>query len=234
MIAWQGLGYNRSARFLHEMAVVIMEKFDGIFPKEEKELLSLPGIGKYTARAVQAFAYGKDVGVIDTNIQRIFSRVFFGAEYLELKQNNITHKELETCVDHYVPKGKGDPWNQALMDFGALVCTSKSPTCDRCPLQTLCNANKHAQNTHHTYAEYLKSHSSPKKHLTRIPFKNTDRYFRGRIIDVFRDSPLHMQTLRDHIEQNHGLQDKKRFGAIIEQLMLDKLIVIRGSTVSLD
>lgn len=234
MIAWQGLGYNRRARFLHEMARVIMEKFHGKFPTEEKELLTLPGIGKYTARAVQVFAYGKDVGVIDTNIQRIFSRVLFGVEFVQLKQINVSQKEFETCVDQSVPKGKGDPWNQALMDFGALVCTAKSPKCEQCPLQTICTANKEAQKMQKTYAEVLRTQPFIKRTTRQIKFKDTDRYFRGRIIDALRFSSLHMQDLRNHIEINHGLTDKKRFGSIVEQLMIDKLIVIRGSMVSLD
>ncbi len=234
MIAWQGLGYNRRARFLHEMAQTIVKQFDGKFPMQEKDLLKLPGIGKYTARAVRAFAYGEDVGVIDTNIQRIYSRVFFGTEYAQLKQNKYLCKALEASVDQSVPKGQGDPWNQALMDFGALICTAKSPKCEQCPVQTLCRANKNAMKQNKTYAKLLKSQPRPLSHVSKIPFKNTDRYFRGRIVDALRESPLHMQKLRDHIEHNHGLTDKKRFGVIIEQLMIDKLITIRGSLVSLD
>lgn len=234
MIAWQGLGYNRRARFLHEMAQQIVEKFDGIFPIQEKELLSLPGIGKYTARAVQAFAHGKDVGVLDTNIQRIFSRVIFGVEFSELKKIGVSQKELEACVDQSVPKGKGDPWNQALMDFGALMCAAKSPKCEICPLQKLCVANKNAQQQKLLYSEFLKTKLAIKRTSPRIPFENTNRYFRGRIIDALRANPHHMLDLRNHIETNHGLTDKSRFGSIIEQLMIDKLIVIRGSIVSLD
>jgi len=234
MVAWQGLGYNRRARFLHEMAKVIVEKYNGTFPTQEKELLVLPGIGKYTARAIQAFAYGKDVGVLDTNIQRIFSRTFFGLEFFDLKKNKISLKALEECVDQSVPKGKGDPWNQALMDFGALMCTAKSPKCEHCPFQTLCAANMHAKKQQKTYAELLKTQSVQPVCTQRTPFKNTDRFFRGRIVDALRESPLHMQSLRDHIEHNYGLTDKKRFGEIIEQLMIDKLITIRGSMVSLD
>lgn len=234
MIAWQGLGYNRRARFLHEMAQEIVEKYDGIFPTQERDLLKLPGIGKYTARAVQAFAYGKDVGVLDTNIQRIFSRVFFGTEFLELKKNGVSQKELEACVDQTVPRGKGDPWNQALMDFGALMCTAKSPKCETCPLQTLCVANTHAQQQKLLYSEFLKTKPVIQQTLSRIPFENTDRYFRGRIIDALREKSHHMLDLRNHLETNHGLTNKSRFGAIIEQLMTDKLIMIRGSIVSLD
>ena len=233
IIAWQGLGYNRRARYLHEMAKTIMEKYEGKFPTNEEDLLQLPGIGQYTARAILAFAHGKDVGVIDTNIQRIFARTILGCEAFEI---SLKKKEFLELVDASVPKGKGDPWNQALMDFGALVCAAVTPKCDGCPVSQMCMANQDAiKRGSKNYAEYL---TTQRKTKTKKPFvtkfKDTDRYFRGRIVDKLREGETHMQNLRDHIEKNHGLTDKVRFGNIIEQLMKDKLIVIRASMVSLD
>lgn len=233
MIEWQGLGYNRRARFLHEMAKTIVKDYKGVFPTAEQELLKLPGVGQYTARAVLAFAYGKDVGVVDTNIRRIFARLMLGCEPND-KQTQT--KNFLSLIDTAVPTGKGDPWNQALMDFGALVCIGRSPKCETCVLQNICKANlgakKHGKVS---YAELLlqrqKKIFSTK---TKQPFHTTNRYFRGRIVDKLREGPTHMHQLRDHLEKNHGLIDKVRFGNIIEQLMKDKLIMIRGSIVSLD
>src|SRR3989344_6373000 len=127
LIEWKGLGYNRRAKFLQEMARAVVHTHKGNFPKTEEELRKLPGVGEYTARAVLTFAYGKDIGVVDTNIRRIFSRIMFGTE---AGQTKISTKEFFAVIDQSVPSGKGDPWNQALMDFGALVCTAKSPKCD--------------------------------------------------------------------------------------------------------
>jgi A/G-specific adenine glycosylase len=233
LIEWQGLGYNRRAKFLYEAAKKIVEIYDGIFPSTERELIELPGIGPYTARAILTFAYGKDVGVIDTNVLRIAARTQYGIESTQLRVKHPL-KEIERMVDSLVPKGKGDPWNQALMDFGATVCTAISPKCHSCPIATLCKANKKAvQNGFDTYAAQLASHKSanPNKHVK--PFHETDRYFRGRIVDELRNGSLHMQDLRDHIEKNHGLTDRVRFGTMIEKLVLDGLIQIKGSTVSL-
>ncbi len=237
MIEWQGLGYNRRARFLHEMAKTVVKDHKGVFPTTEQELLRLPGIGLYTARAVLAFAYGKDVGVVDTNIRRIFARVMLGCE---ANDKQAQTKEFVAMIDGAIPTGKGDPWNQALMDFGALVCTGRSPKCETCVLQNICKANLDAKKRGKTsYAEQL-LHQLKKKTLlknsTKIkqPFHTTDRYFRGRIVDKLREGSTHMQQLRDHLTKNHGLTDKVRFGNIIERLMKDKLITIRGSMVSLD
>lgn len=233
MIEWQGLGYNRRARFLHDMAKIVVKDYRGVFPTSETQLLKLPGVGQYTARAILAFAYGKDVGVVDTNVRRIFARVMFGCE---ANNKRVQTKKFIAMIDDAVPKGKGDPWNQALMDFGALVCTGRSPKCEACVLQQICKANidakKHGKKS---YAELLSQHQKNiLSTTTNQPFHTTDRYFRGRIVDKLRDGSTHMQQLRDHLTKNHGLIDKVRFGNIIEQLVKDTLIRIRGSIVSLD
>ncbi|MEK7458585.1 MAG: A/G-specific adenine glycosylase [Patescibacteria group bacterium] len=237
MIEWQGLGYNRRARFLHEMAKIVMKDHKGVFPTTEQELLTLPGIGLYTARAMLAFAYGKDVGVVDTNIQRIFARLMLGCEP---NDKHAQTKEFVVMIDSAVPKGKGDPWNQALMDFGALVCTGRSPKCETCVLQHMCKANFDAKKVGKAFYVELLLHQRKEKTFStnsakvKQPFHTTNRYFRGRIVDKLREGSTHMQLLRDYLTKNHSLTDKVRFGNIIEQLMKDKLITIRGSIVSLD
>lgn len=233
LVMWKGLGYNRRALYLKKMAEEIVKTYDGVFPKDEESLIKLPGVGSYTARAILAFAYGKDVGVIDTNIKRIFARTYFGVEFQHLP---VSYKEFERVIDEAVPKGKGDPWNQALMDFGATVCTAKRPQCERCPVHTLCKANARAVGSEHpTYAVLLKEEDGkkikPKKQ--KVPFKQTDRYFRGKIVDTLRDGDIHMKDLYEKIQKEHGLKDRKRWGVIIEQLMVDGLIQIKGSIVSL-
>ena len=235
LIEWKGLGYNRRAKFLHEMAHAVVHTHKGNFPKTEEELRKLSGVGEYTARAVLTFAYGKDIGVVDTNIRRIFSSVMFGKE---AGQVDISTKEFFAVIDQSVPRGKGDPWNQALMDFGALVCTAKAPKCDVCPLQTVCIANLSEQK--HGFRNYADSLATKNKKINikksgakKIPFKQADRYFRGKVIDILRDGPHHMEKLHQQVKHNYKLHDKKRWGNIIESLMIDGLITIRGSTVSL-
>lgn len=109
---WSGLGYNRRALNLKKTAEIIVKNFGGKFPMTEKELLSLPGIGKYTARAILCFAFGEQVAVVDTNIRKIIITQF-GID------NN--EKELQEIADLLLPKGRAYDWNQALMDYAAAV-----------------------------------------------------------------------------------------------------------------
>jgi A/G-specific adenine glycosylase len=111
---WMGLGYNSRALRLQQAAAIIAENG---FPDSEEELLKLPGIGPYTARAVLAFAFNKEVPVIDTNIRRILIHEFKLDE-------KISQKELEEIALQNVPKGKSCEWHNALMDYGSSVLTS--------------------------------------------------------------------------------------------------------------
>ena len=192
IIAWQGLGYNRRAKYLHQTSQKVVKEYSGLFPRTEAELLRFPGIGKYTARAILAFAYGDDVGVSDTNIQRVFARAWMGVEQAHVKGSS---KEMWELIDQSVPKGSGDPWSQALMDLGATICIAGTPKCVRCPLQAICVANRSAQDSGYesygTFMEQAKS-DQPREKKDRPKFQDTDRYFRGRVLDYLRASPLAM------------------------------------------
>jgi A/G-specific adenine glycosylase len=111
---WKGLGYNRRALFLKRTAEAVVSRFGGLFPRAEADLLSLPGIGKYTARAVMVFAYEADVAMVDTNVRRIIVNRFFGG---------VTPGEraVQAVADLLVPPGNSWAWHQALMDYGALA-----------------------------------------------------------------------------------------------------------------
>ena len=133
---WAGLGYYSRARNLHKAAKLFSQHG---FPKSYQQLLSFPGLGPYTARAVSSFAFSEAVGVVDGNVIRVFSRLF--AEPFEWWKNK-TREELQHFAD--LISQAGDPWtiNQALMELGATVCTPKSPTCLLCPVATHCQARK--------------------------------------------------------------------------------------------
>jgi A/G-specific adenine glycosylase len=108
---WQGLGYPRRARNLHAAATAIESA--GSFPSDLAGLLALPGVGPYTARAVQAFAFEADAAVVDTNIARVYAR---------LAGRRLTAGEVQAHADAALPAGDAWVWNQCLMDLGALVC----------------------------------------------------------------------------------------------------------------
>ncbi|MFH1409037.1 MAG: Fe-S cluster assembly protein HesB [Nanoarchaeota archaeon] len=115
---WSGLGYNRRAIMLHRLAKAVVNEHHGELPKTFDQLVSLPGIGPYTACAVLAFAHNQPVPVIDTNIRRVL------IHELELDPD-ISMKELEKIAIKAIPKGKSRVWHNALMDYGAMVMTAK-------------------------------------------------------------------------------------------------------------
>lgn len=115
---WSGLGYNRRALNLKKTAEIIVKNFDGKFPLTEKELLQLPGIGKYTARAILCFAFGEQVAVVDTNVRRVILTQF---QISNVKSQNLKEKDFYEIAEQLLPKNKAYDWNQALMDYAAAV-----------------------------------------------------------------------------------------------------------------
>ncbi len=125
---WQGLGYPRRARNLQTAAGVVVDRHAGMLPSDLDALLALPGIGPYTARAVLAFAFERDVAVVDTNIARILART---------SDERLSPSRAQRTADALVPQREGWMWNQVLMDLGATVCRPK-PDCGNCPIASDC------------------------------------------------------------------------------------------------
>ena len=113
---WSGLGYNRRALHLKKTAEVITEKYNGMFPQTEKELLTLPGIGKYTARAILCFAFNQQIAVVDTNVRKVIL-----TQLLVKKDSKLSEQEIEEIAVQLLPTGHAYEWNQALMDYAASV-----------------------------------------------------------------------------------------------------------------
>ncbi len=130
----QPLGLFFRAERLSQTANMIRDKYDGIIPQEEKELLKLPGIGKYTARAILSQAFNQPAAVMDTNVARILER-FFGIEGGRIKSRC---KILWNAAETVAPDTNVGHWNLTLLDFGALTCTARNPKCSECPLSVRC------------------------------------------------------------------------------------------------
>lgn len=126
---WAGLGYNRRAVNLHRCAVAIRDVHDGVVPDDLGALLALPGLGPYTARAVLAFAFERDVAVVDTNVGRVLARQ---------RGDRLTASVAQRMANDLVPIGSAWSWNQAMLDLGAIVCTKRSPGCASCPVSASC------------------------------------------------------------------------------------------------
>jgi len=134
---WQGLGYYSRARNLHFTAKYVSNELNGVFPKSYKELKHLKGVGDYTASAIASFCYREPVAVVDGNVYRVLSR-YFGIDTPINSTEGI--KEFKTLAQKLLDKKQPHIYNQAIMEFGALQCSPKSPNCDSCPLQTDCIA----------------------------------------------------------------------------------------------
>jgi A/G-specific adenine glycosylase len=177
--AWAGLGYNRRAVNLHRAAAVVVDRHGGVLPSTLPELVALPGVGPYTARAVLAFAYEADVGVVEVNSARVLARAVAGRP--------LGAAEAQALADSLVPAGRGWAWNQAMLDLGATVCTKSSPGCDGCPLRSCC-----AWGVTGGPDPAVGSAGEGGRQST---FSGSDRQGRGRLVDALRLGPLAVDGL---------------------------------------
>lgn len=136
---WQGLGYYSRARNLHETAKHIAYNLGGVFPDNYEDLLSLKGVGDYTASAIASISFKEAKAVVDGNVYRVLSR-FFGVETPTNSSKGI--KEFRTLASSLIDKQRPDTYNQAIMEFGALQCKPKNPNCNICPIKNGCFANQ--------------------------------------------------------------------------------------------
>jgi len=137
LTVWEGLGYYSRARNLHQASREIVARFKGRIPDNLDDLLSLPGIGRYTAGAILSIAYNKEVPVLDGNVRRVFSRLF-------AIPNDGANSKTEIFPAHFletlIPNGHACSFNQSLMDLGSMICTPKGPRCRHCPIIQYCKA----------------------------------------------------------------------------------------------
>jgi A/G-specific adenine glycosylase len=205
--AWGKLGYPRRAKRLHECAVVIATDYGDVVPSEVETLLSLPGIGAYTARAIACFAYRRRVPVVDTNVRRVVARAVHGRAD---SAASSSPRDLEH-VAALLPNNDDAPrFSVALMELGATVCTARTPRCGICPL-SVCAWRSGGYPAATTAARRAQRYAG------------TDRQVRGRLLDVLRgnDSPvtraqLDVAWLTDTAQRDRAL-DSLLVDGLVEQ-----------------
>lgn len=209
--AWGRLGYPRRALRLQETARAVAEL--GGLPEDEEALLALPGVGRYTAAAVMAFAFGRRSLVLDTNIRRVLARADGGVEF---PARSETAAERRRAWE-FVPEDDQEAalWSVAAMELGALICTAKSPRCVDCPINDRCAwlaAGKPAWDGPERVAQ---------------PWEGTDRQCRGRIMAALRDStgPVPLADI--------AWPDEAQLNACAESLLADGLAVEAGHGLAL-
>ena len=186
IVAWANLGYPSRALRLKACAAAIVEKHGGEVPLSLKDLTLLPGVGTYTASALLAFRHGIRVPVLDTNVRRVLVRFLDGREF----PPHTTPSKAETKrADELLPEDghRAAEVSLALMEFGALVCTQLSPSCDECPISNNC-------------AWALAGFPKDEKRPTPQPYAGTDRQARGRIMKALRTA---------HFEGTDGLTKRQ-------------------------
>ncbi|HHW93534.1 MAG TPA: A/G-specific adenine glycosylase [Clostridiaceae bacterium] len=134
---WEGLGYYRRARSLSALAKHVVENYKGMIPPNKKVLLSLPGIGPYTAGAILSFAYDLPEPAVDGNVVRIFSRL---DAQPHVRGDVKASRFVRDRVQELMPDERAGDFNESLMDVGATICTPSSPACAHCPLKSRCQA----------------------------------------------------------------------------------------------
>ncbi|OHX67207.1 A/G-specific adenine glycosylase [Flammeovirga pacifica] len=137
---WQGLGYYSRARNMHVAAQQVIDQYNGHFPDNYKELLSLKGVGNYTAAAIASFAFREKVATVDGNVYRVLSRVFNIEEDIASGKGQKIFTEV---ANQLISENQPDIFNQALMEFGAIHCTPKQPKCETCPFVQSCESRLH-------------------------------------------------------------------------------------------
>ena len=135
--AWEGLGYYSRARNLQKAAQVIMNEHGGVFPSSYEAILTLPGIGPYTAGAIGSIAFGLREPAVDGNVYRVASRFFGVREDVGIPR---VQKEIQKLVKDSIPSDRPGDYNQALMELGATHCCPGTPACDLCPWNERCDA----------------------------------------------------------------------------------------------
>lgn len=174
---WSGMGYNRRALNLHRCARAVVDDHDGQLPATLAELLALPGIGPYTARAVLAFAFELDHAIVDTNTARVLAR---------WEGRRLTQRAVQAAADAALPAGSAWAWNQAMLDLAAGVCTRRAPSCTDCPVAARC--------AWATAGCPLPDPADGSAGVStgQARFEGSDRQGRGRLLEALRAGPVQL------------------------------------------
>ncbi len=152
---WEGLGYYSRVRNLKKTAKIIISKYHGEIPNNYEDLISLPGIGNYTANAILAIAFNKSYIPLDGNIERVLKRYLYLKKDKEIQKDNLIQKKSIFGIS-----SRASDYAQALMELGAMICKPKNPECSRCPITKSC-----------------KSYKKRDFDLAKITKKNKEKYF---------------------------------------------------------
>jgi A/G-specific adenine glycosylase len=215
--AWQGMGYNNRAVRLHLLAQTVVNSYGGLLPRTGEDLILLPGIGRYTACAILSSVFHMPVPVVDVNVHRFFSRLFWPMRTLTEMHSART---VESYALRHLPERRAYDWNQALMDLGATVCTARAPRCTVCPVAKLCRSRTG-----------MKRVAVVQKKQEPSLYGTPDRIYRGRIVECLRGlkdgRTLALETLGIHILPRFSGRNRPWLLKLLNKLERDGLVRLR-------
>jgi A/G-specific adenine glycosylase len=203
--AWGKLGYPRRAKRLHECATLIARDHADVVPDDVDILLTLPGVGSYTARAIACFAYQQPVPVVDTNVRRVVARVVHGRADAAAASGVRDHADVSALLPN---DSSAHRFSAALMELGATVCTARAPRCGLCPL-SVCRWRQ---------AGFPPAQGPARRSQT---YAGTDRQVRGRLLDVLRDNELPVTRAQLDVA---WLTDTEQRDRALNSLLADGLV----------
>ena len=221
--AWSGMGYNNRAVRLRELARTVVDGRRGRIPRSVDELMELPGIGRYTAHALLCFAFGNIVPVVDVNIRRVLSRVFWRMP--DLTSAASEHDAWDLAAE-ILPRD-AYTWNQALMDLGATICTSRRPRCTECPVRSLCASVR--------VLEFAAPPPSARRSKAEPSYRGIpQRIWRGRTVEALRNiresSSISLDELGRLLKPDFRARETVWLTSIVAGLARDGIVETRKRT----
>ena len=222
VVAWQGLGYNNRAVRLRDLARRVRERHGGVIPHGSSKLEELPGIGRYSAGAVACFAFHENVPVVDVNVRRVLSRIFFSL----VRPGDVKDDRTVWRLAGEVLPRDARNWNQALMDLGSLVCTASAPDCAGCPVGALCASGPKLRDGQGRRGRP----SGRREPLHRgIP----RRLWRGKIVEILRHrngrGPIGLRDLPGELRMGATDADIAFCRGVLRRLERDGIVQISGA-----
>jgi A/G-specific adenine glycosylase len=218
VVAWRGLGYNGRAVRLRRLAQRVVDEHGGSVPDRLDEMLALPGIGPYTAHALMVSVHGTDDPVVDVNVRRVLSRIFWP---MASTSDVRPEREIWRLGTGIVPRGRGYDWAQALMDLGAMVCSARGPKCALCPVEDLCASRPVLRPPAKS-----RPRSLPERSMRGIP----DRIYRGRVVEELRGrrAGIPVRVLGPRVLPDFSASHAAWLARILKGLERDALIRLGG------
>ncbi|MBI3194891.1 MAG: A/G-specific adenine glycosylase [Ignavibacteriae bacterium] len=210
--AWRGMGYNNRAVRLNELAKIVVEQYDSKLPSTIELLEELPGIGKYTSHAVLCFGFRKRVPVVDVNIRRVLSRLFWKMK----KPDDLkSDKEIWSFAEQVLPR-VAYTWNQALMELGGRYCKAGKPKCNECPVEQFCSSQ---------HLGRMKNDRRISSNKEKLWYGLPNRIWRGKIVEALRNvngqGSIPLQKLGKTIKQDFTRNETLWLESLVKQLAKD-------------